>query len=84
MLITALYVIKLIFIISYLPTSCDLKLVGSVFMLIAAWFVCGIASHPFMKAFEGEVPSSPVNVIVFLVAGWFFLFLSHFKSRQQV
>ena len=64
-------------------TAADLKLVGYVFMLIGAWFVCGIASQPFLKALEGEAPSSPIHVLIFLVLGWLFLFLSHYKSRQQ-
>ena len=62
----------------------DLKLVGYVFMLIGAWFVCGVASQPFLKALEGVAPGSPVHVIVFLVLGWLFLFLGHYKSRQGV
>jgi hypothetical protein len=64
-------------------TAADLKLVGYVFMLIAAWFICGIASVPFMKVFEGETSGTPIHVMIFLVLGWFFLFLSHYKSRQQ-
>jgi len=63
--------------------AADLKLVGYVFMLIAAWFICGIAGQPFLKAFEGEAPSTPIHVMIFLVLGWFFLFLSHYKSRRQ-
>jgi len=65
------------------PTAAVLKLVGYVFMLIAAWFVCGIASIPFLKALEGEAPSTPLHVMIFLVLGWFLLFLGHYKSRQQ-
>ena len=65
-------------------TAADLKLVGYVFMLIAAWFVCGIASQPFLKALEGEVPTSPVHIMIFLVLGWLFLFLSHYKSAQAM
>ncbi len=65
-------------------TAVDLKLVGYVFMLIGSWFVCGIASQPFLKALEGQAPSSPVHVIVFLVLGWLFLFLSHYKSAQAI
>ena len=64
-------------------TAADLKLVGYVFMLIAAWFICGIASIPFLKALEGEAPATPLHVMVFLVLGWLFLFLGHRKSRQQ-
>jgi hypothetical protein len=64
-------------------TAADLKMVGYVFMLIAAWFICGIASQTFLKAFEGEAPGTPIHVMIFLVLGWFFLFLSHYKARQQ-
>jgi len=64
-------------------TAADLKLAGYVFMLIAAWFICGIASQPFMKAFEGEAPTTPIHVMILLVLGWLFLFLSHYKSRKQ-
>ena len=63
--------------------AADFKLVGYVFMLIAAWYVCGIASQPFLKAFEGEAPGTPIHVMIFLVLGWLFLFLSHYKSRKQ-
>ncbi len=64
-------------------TAADFKLVGYVFMLIAAWFVCGIAGTPFLKAFEGQAPSSPIHVLIFLVLGWLFLFLSHYKAHTQ-
>jgi len=64
-------------------TAADLKLVGYVFMLIAAWYVCGIASQPFLKVFEGEATATPIHVMIFLVLGWLFLFLSHYKSRKQ-
>ena len=64
-------------------TAADLKLFGYVFMLIAAWFICGMASHPFLKAVEGVAPTSPIHVMILLVLGWFFLFLSHYTSRKQ-
>jgi hypothetical protein len=63
--------------------AADLKLIGYVLMLIAAWFICGIASQPFLKALEGEAPSSPIHVMIFLVLGWLFLFLGHRKSLEQ-
>jgi len=62
--------------------AADLKLAGYVFMLIAAWFTCGIASQPFLKALEETSPSTPIHVIILLVLGWFFLFLGHSKSRK--
>ena len=64
-------------------TAADFKLVGYVFMLIAAWYICGVASQPFMKALEGEATASPIHVMILLVLGWLFLFLSHYKSRKQ-
>ncbi len=64
-------------------TAAVLKLVGYVFMLIAAWFICGIASIPFLKALENEPPATPLHVMIFLVLGWLFLFLGHYKSRQH-
>jgi hypothetical protein len=64
-------------------TAADLKLVGYVFLLMAAWFVCGIASLPFLKSFEGDFPS-PAHVIVLFVLGWLFLFLGHYQSRYGV
>jgi hypothetical protein len=63
--------------------AADLKLAGYVFMLIAAWFTCGIASQPFLKALEEQSPSTPIHVMILLVLGWFFLFLGHYKSRHS-
>lgn len=63
--------------------AADLKLAGYVFMLIAAWYICGIASWPFMKALEGRAPPTPILVMILLVLGWLFLFLGHYKSRKQ-
>jgi hypothetical protein len=63
--------------------AADLRLIGYVFFLIAAWFTCGIASLPFLKAFEGETPGTPLHIMVLFVLGWLFLFLSHYKSREQ-
>jgi len=63
--------------------AADLKLIGYVFFLIAAWFTCGIASLPFLKAYEGEVPTTPLHIMALFVLGWLFLFLSHYKLRKQ-
>lgn len=64
-------------------TAADLKLVGYVFMLIAAWFTCGIVG-PWHKAFADQPPMmEPIIVKIFFVLGWLFLFLGHYKSRKQ-
>jgi hypothetical protein len=65
------------------PIAIDLKMVGYVFMLIAAWFTCGIASQPYLKALDEMSLDTPIHVMIFLVLGWFFLFLGHYKSRKQ-
>ena len=61
----------------------DIKLFGYVFMLIAAWFTCGIGSQPFLKSFDAEGPGNPMTVMIFLVLGWLFLFISQTLSRKQ-
>ena len=67
-----------------LPTAAaDFRLVGYVFMLIAVWFTCGLGSQPYFKALEGLDPYNPTNIMILLVLGWLFLFLSHYKSRKQ-
>ena len=63
--------------------AADLKLAGYVFFLIAAWFTCGIAGLPFLKAFEGEASGTPLHVMVLFVLGWLFLFLGHYKASKQ-
>jgi hypothetical protein len=63
-------------------TAADIQLVGYVFLLIAMWYLCGALSRPFQKALVDLPPDSPVPIIVYLVLGWLFLFLSHFKSAQ--
>ena len=65
------------------PVATDLKMVGYVFLLIAAWFTCGIASQPYLKALDEISLESPIHVMIFFVLGWFFLFLSHYKSSKE-
>jgi len=63
-------------------TAADFQLTSYVFFLITAWYLCKALGTPFMKVFEGEPPESPVSIIAYLVLGWLFLFLSHYKSAQ--
>ena len=60
--------------------AAEFQLVGYVFLMMAMWYLCGALSRPFQKAFEGSVPGSPVAIMVFLVLGWLFLFISHYQS----
>lgn len=64
-------------------TAADFKLVGYVFMFMAAWFSCGKAAEGFVKGLEGLPTTSMMNVLILLAMGWGFLFLSDYKSRQQ-
>jgi hypothetical protein len=64
-------------------TAADFKLVGYVFMFMAAWFLCGKAGQGFVKGLEGLPTMSMMNTLILLALGWFFLFLSDYKSRQQ-
>ena len=64
-------------------SAAELKLIGYVSMVIAAWFTCGVAGKPFLLAVQDLPASSPVHIMVFMAAGWLFLFLGHYKSRQQ-
>jgi hypothetical protein len=61
--------------------AADCRLTGYVFLVIAAWFTCGQTAFPFMKVFAGQGPYTPLHIMILLVLGWFFLFLSHLKSR---
>jgi hypothetical protein len=63
--------------------AADFKLAGYVFMLIAAWFLCGKAAEGFVKRLEGLPTMSMMNILLLLAIGWVFLFLSDYKSRQR-
>ena len=64
-------------------TAADLRLIGYLFLVMGAWFVCGALGQHFMKVFE-EVPmSTPLHIMIFFVLGWLFLFLSHYKLRKH-
>lgn len=64
-----------------LKTVADLRLAGYVFLITGMWFLCGRLSQPFLKALEGDT-SSPIQVMVYLVIGWGFLLLSHYKQNK--
>jgi len=62
--------------------AADFRVVGYVFMLMAAWILCGKAAQGFVKGLEGLPTMSMMNILILLVMGWVFLFLSHYKSHQ--
>ena len=63
-------------------TAAELQLVGYVFFMIAMWYLCGTHALPYQKALLELPLRSPVAIIVYLVLGWLFLLLSHYKSVQ--
>ncbi len=58
------------------------KLIGYLFWLNASWFLCGETAKMHFKVFEGSTPPSPIEIMVFLLLGWFFVLLGEYKSRQ--
>ena len=63
--------------------AADFRLVGYVFMLMAAWILCGKAAQGFLKGLEGLPTTSMMNILILLTMGWVSLFLSHYKSQGQ-
>jgi hypothetical protein len=61
--------------------AADLQLVGFVFFMMATWFLCAAFSTQFSEDLTRFTPRSPVNVLIYLVLGWLFLFLSQYKAR---
>jgi len=62
----------------------DLQLVAYVFFLTAAWFLCGYLGQPYLQAMSELGRSSPINILIYLVLGWIFLFLGLLKSTTSV
>jgi len=58
------------------------KLVGYTFWINASWFLCGETAKMHLKAFEGQSPPSPIEIIVFLVLGWIFVLIGEYKSMR--
>jgi hypothetical protein len=63
--------------------AADFRLVSYVLMLMAAWILCGKAAQGFVKGLEGLPVTSIMNILILLTSGWFFLFLSEYKSRPR-
>jgi len=58
------------------------KLVGYVFWINASWFLCGETAKLHLKAFEGSLVPSPIEIIVFLVLGWLFVLIGNYKEMR--
>ena len=65
-------------------TAAEFQLAGYVFLVIAMWYLCGNLARPYQLALTDLPLGSPVSTIVYLVLGWLFLLLSHYKSAQLI
>lgn len=63
-------------------TAGSFKLIGYIFWINASWFLCGETSKMHLKAFEGQSPPSPIEIIVFLVLGWLFVLIGDYKEMR--
>jgi hypothetical protein len=63
-------------------TAGSFKLIGYLFWINATWFLCGETAKLHLKAFEGDPAPSPIEIMVFLVLGWFFVLLGEYKSMR--
>ena len=65
-------------------TAVDLQLAGYVFFLIAMWYLCGEFGGQHWEAFSSEEPSSPVSIMIYLVLGWLFHLIGHYKLTRSM
>jgi hypothetical protein len=63
-------------------TAGALKLVGYLFWINATWFLCGETGKLHLRAFAGDPAPSPIEIMVFLVLGWFFVLLGEYKTMR--
>jgi hypothetical protein len=63
-------------------TAAGLKLVGYLFWVNASWFLCGETGKLHQMAFAGDPAPSPIEIMVFLVLGWFFVLLGEYKAMR--
>ncbi|MFC1879502.1 hypothetical protein ACFLZW_06270 [Chloroflexota bacterium] len=58
------------------------KLIGYIFWINASWFLCGETAKLHLKAFEGSLVPSPIEIMVFLVLGWLFVLIGDYKEMR--
>lgn len=56
------------------------KLIGYLFWINASWFLCGETGKMHLKVFEGSPAPSPIEIMVFLVLGWFFVLIGDYQE----
>lgn len=63
-------------------TAADLQLMGYFFLLVAAYFVCGLTSGPHLKAWDYQPVISPESILIALGLGFFALTVSHYVQAK--
>lgn len=58
------------------------KMIGYLFWINASWFLCGETGKMHLKAFEGSSLPSPIEIMAFLILGWFFVLVGEYKSMR--
>jgi hypothetical protein len=58
------------------------KLIGYLFWINASWFLCGETGKMHLKVFEGDPIPTPIEIMVFLVLGWFFVLVGDYKEMR--
>ena len=61
-------------------TAAEFKLVSYVFFLLATWQLCGT----FSALFKRSDLRSPIDIMIYLLLGWLFLFLGHYKAAKTI
>jgi hypothetical protein len=73
-------------------TAADFQLAGYVLFLVAMWFLCGMLGPPNYLLNTDKVQqfgslqnaqAEAVKILIYFILGWLFLFLSHYKLRNQ-
>ena len=62
--------------------AANLQLVGYVFMLLAAWNICGTLGALFYKALSSNETQTPISIILYFGLGWIFLLSSHYLESK--
>ena len=63
--------------------SANYQLIGYTFLFLASWWLCENFSTRFSDALSKVNPLSPMNIIIYLVLGWLFIFLSHKQLAKK-
>jgi hypothetical protein len=58
------------------------KLIGYIFWINASWFLCGETGKLHLRVFEGSPAPTPIEIMVLLVLGWFFVMVGDYKDLR--